>query len=351
MAVENISVGDKYSGYLQIRSVSLRQTRSGDPYMFVKAGDITADLTVKIWSINKELADTLVNNSVGGFLKVENIIAGEYQGMLELTSKGGKGIEFVSKDDMEKNPDFKLSDYCIGAPFRREDMLSEIKKDIKYEITNKEVRKLVQNIFDENYEKFQTQPAAISIHHDYEEGLLYHTYNMLRVAKELSKLYPFINKSLLLAGVILHDMGKLIEYYKDEDTGGYDYSKEGNLVGHISLMSAEIYERGHKLGISDEVILNLQHLVLSHHGNLEWGSPVVPKTAEAILLHYIDNIDAKMEQIRSATNGVEPGNMTNRIFGLGNVQIYVPDLEEGPEDKKDIKKTEYFQMGLDDLSL
>lgn len=328
MALNEIKVGDKHSGILQIRSVSLRETKSGDPYIFLKAGDITGDIMVKIWSVNQDLSNRLVNNAVGGFIEVSDLLVSEYQGNIEMSSRGGRDVKFITRDEMEENPEFDILDYNIGAPYKQEDMIKRIRKDIDTEITNKDVQILVGGLFDKYYEKFITHPAAISIHHDYEQGLLFHTYNMLQVGKSLSKFYPVINVSLLLGGIILHDLGKVIEYSVDEETGGYSYSKQGNLIGHISLMAAEIQNVGNELGVSEEVIVNLQHLVLSHHGNLEWGSPVVPKTPEAIMLHSIDSLDAKMEQIRSAFIGVDKGENSNRIFGLGNVELYYPNVEE-----------------------
>lgn len=341
MTLDKLKVGQKFSGVVQIRSVSLRETKGGDPYVFIKAGDITGDIMIKVWSVNKELADILVNNAVGGFLELNELLIGEYQGNLELTSRGGRDVKFVSKEEMEQRDDFDIQDYTIGAPFKMTEMLNKIEKDIDNEIVNDDVQRLVKHLWNKYNDKFKTHPAAISIHHDYEEGLLFHTYNMLQVGKSLCKFYPVVNKSLLLAGIILHDMGKIIEYSVDEETGGYDYSTEGSLIGHISLMSAEIQNVGRELGVDEEVILNLMHLVLSHHGNLEWGSPVVPKTPEAIMLHHIDSLDSKMEQVRSAFIGVDKGEHTNRIFGLGNIQLYNPNVIE--EDKETI------QIRFDDL--
>lgn len=349
MNIDELKIGSKYSGYLQIRNVSLRETRAGDPYMFINAGKITGDIMVKIWSINKKLAETLVDGSIGGFLKLENLLIGEYNGNKELVSRGGGDVSYLTRKKMEEIEGFDISDYSIGSPFTVEEMLSEIKEVIDRDITNPEVKELVKTLVNKHKGLFIRQPAAISIHHDYEEGLLFHTYNMLRVAKSLSLYYPFINKSLLFAGIILHDMGKVVEYDKDEESGGYSYSIKGNLLGHISMMSAEIGKVGEELAISEEVITNLQHLVLSHHGKLEWGSPILPKTPEAVLLHYIDNLDSKMEQVRSELITMEKGQTSQRIFGLGNVELYYPDVEEVKDKKRDSQGV-YVQNLFDDLN-
>ncbi len=350
MNIEELKIGSKYSGYLQIRNVSLRETRAGDPYMFINAGKISGDIMVKIWSINKKLAEVLVDGSVGGFLKLENLLVGEYNGNKELVSRGGGDVSYLTRKEMESLEDFDISDYSIGAPFSLEEMLSKIERVIDEDISNPEVKKLVKTLVDKHKDLFVRQPAAISIHHNYEEGLLFHTYNMLRVGRSLVKYYPFVNKSLLLAGIILHDMGKVVEYDKDQESGGYSYSIKGNLLGHISMMSAEIAKVGEELNISEEVITNLQHLVLSHHGKLEWGSPILPKTPEAVLLHYIDNLDSKMEQVRSELITMEKGQTSQRIFGLGNVELYYPDVEEIKEKNSDSQDF-YVQNIFDDLKI
>lgn len=350
MNLDELKIGSKYSGYLQIRNVSLRETRGGDPYLFVKSGNISGDIMVKIWSVNKKLAEILVDGTVGGFLKLDELLVGEYNGNKELVSRGGADVSYLTRSEMNKLDGFDISNYSIGAPFDGEDMLESIRVDIDEKISNREVRKLVKSLFLKNEDMFRTQPAAISIHHDYEEGLLFHTYNMLRVGKSLAEFYPFVNKSLLFAGIILHDMGKVIEYDKDGETGGYFYSVKGNLLGHISMMSAEIASEGQRLGISEEIIVNLQHLVLSHHGNLEWGSPVLPKTPEAVLLHYIDNLDSKMEQVRSELTTMDKGDTSQRVFGLGNVELYYPDVEEDKAREQDGDGV-YVQNLFDDLNI
>lgn len=325
MFISDIKVGANYSGFLQIDSVSPGETKTGSPYLFVKAKDITGEILVKIWSVEKEMEELLTSEGVGNFLKLENLPVGEYRGNLELTSQGGEGVNFIYRTMMEQDPAFNILDYTIGAPFTKDEMMQSVMETIRYDITDMDTRRLVATIFDKYREDFEVAPAAMYVHHNYEGGLLYHTYNMLNVAKSIIEFYPVVNKSLLLAGVVLHDLGKVIEY-KNIREGGYEFSLEGELLGHISIMSSEIEQMGRDLEVDEEIILNLQHMVLSHHGKLEWGSPVLPKTPEAIMLHHIDNLDSKMEQIRSAVVGLKRGEKTDRIRTLGNVPIYLPDL-------------------------
>jgi 3'-5' exoribonuclease len=140
---------------------------------------------------------------------------------------------------------------------------------------------------------FANAPAARAMHHAYIGGLLEHTLSMAAIAKVLARHYPYVNQNLLLAGVLLHDMGKVMEYTTE---GTFSFSDDGRLVGHITraVILIELAAAA-TAGFPQEDLRQLVHLVASHHGNLEWGSPVVPKTLEAILLHQIDLLDSRVQ--------------------------------------------------------
>lgn len=170
---------------------------------------------------------------------------------------------------------------------------------------------------------FLLYPAATKNHHEYVSGLAYHVVSMLDLAKAIADFYPSLDKDLLYAGVILHDLGKVIELSGPISTS---YTVEGNLLGHISIMVNEIGEAAKELGISGEEVVILQHMVLSHHGKPEWGSPKMPMVKEAEILHHIDNIDAKMNMLDRALERVKPGEFTERIFALDNRSFYKPSF-------------------------
>ena len=137
-------------------------------------------------------------------------------------------------------------------------------------------------------DKFFTYPAASSHHHNFASGLSYHVLTMLEIAKSLCNIYPLLNRSLLYSSIILHDLGK----------GNYGpvattYTVEGNLLGHISIASDEVAEAAKELGIDGEEVMLLRHMILAHHGKMEFGSPKLPHLKEAEILFFIDNIDAK----------------------------------------------------------
>src|SRR5690606_16554855 len=146
-----------------------------------------------------------------------------------------------------------------------------------------------------------------------------------KIARELCQLYPQVNKDLLYAGIILHDIGKLKELSGVISTS---YTLEGKLLGHIPIMVEEIGHMARELKLEGEEVLILQHLVLSHHGKAEWGSPTPPLVREAELLHVIDLIDAKMNMLNRSLDKVKPGEFTERIFAMDNRAFYKPTFEQ-----------------------
>jgi len=141
--------------------------------------------------------------------------------------------------------------------------------------------------------KFANAPAARTLHHAYVGGLMEHTLSMASIARYLARLYPYVNLDLLLSGVLLHDSGKPFEY---DTSASFNFTDEGRLVGHISRALIMVEQAAAALhNFRDEDLQQLLHLIASHHGILEWGSPVVPKTLEAILLHQIDLLDSRVQ--------------------------------------------------------
>ena len=173
------------------------------------------------------------------------------------------------------------------------------------------------NKFDD---KLYSYPAAVSIHHEYSSGLLMHSLSMADLAAFLCPIYD-CDYDILITGCLLHDMGKIIEL---EGPIVYKYSLEGKLLGHISIMCAEISKAADELKITSEVPLLLEHMILAHHGQPEFGSPVMPLTKEALLLSLIDNLDSKMVVVNKAIADIEPGNFSNKVFPLDNRSFYKP---------------------------
>ena len=180
-------------------------------------------------------------------------------------------------------------------------------------------------VLDYRKKQFISYPAAKSMHHDFYSGLIYHTTTMLKIAKALVGIYPSLNKDLLYSGIILHDLGKTIEL---SGPVGTSYTLEGELLGHIVIMSDEVARMADKLGIEAEEITLLRHIILAHHGKYEFGSPKLPMIKEAEIIHFIDNIDARMMMFEKNLANVEPGAFSEKLFGLEGRHFYVPTFDK-----------------------
>ena len=194
-----------------------------------------------------------------------------------------------------------------------------------FKIENPTWQRIVRALYRKYHKDFFSYPAAKTNHHAFESGLAYHTATMVRLADAISDIYPELNKSLLFAGIMLHDLGKVIELSGPDNT---EYTVRGNLIGHIALIDEEITKVLGELNIDDtkEDVTVLRHVVLSHHGLLEYGSPVRPRIMEAEIIHMIDNIDAEMMMMTTALSRIGEGEMTSRLFALDNRSFYKPRL-------------------------
>ena len=211
-----------------------------------------------------------------------------------------------------------ITRFIKSAPRKKEELVDKLNSYI-VSIKDQDCLRLVNYFINKDKEKIFNYPAASSIHHEYASGLLMHTVSMLELGEFCYKQYPDINYDLLISGIILHDLGKTIELEGDIV---FKYSLEGRLLGHISIMAAEIRKAAEKLGIKSEVPLLLEHIVLAHHGQLEYGSPVMPLTREAFLVNLIDNLDSKMTILTKALEGVEKGEFSQKVFALDNRSFY-----------------------------
>lgn len=282
-------------------------TASGQPYLTIILQDKTGQIEGKFWDIKPEMESLI---EVGAFLLVDGDVSA-YRQVLQVR------INQVQR----LNPDtIRLEDYTMSAPVPLKQLAEELKVAIA-RITDPDYLKLTQTLIEQHYDAFLTYPAAVRNHHEYTSGLIYHTLSMIKVAVALIPLYPKINSSLVYAGILLHDLGKTVEF-----TGPVipKYSTEGKLIGHLQWMAGKIQSLGESLNINREKVMLLQHLVLSHHGKPEFGSAVMPLTKEALFVSMVDDFDAKMTIVDKALDATEPGQFTNRIFALDDRSFFKP---------------------------
>ncbi|WP_413059344.1 3'-5' exoribonuclease YhaM [Sporosarcina sp. 179-K 3D1 HS] len=304
-------VGETVDMYLLIKQATRGITQQGSPFMTLILQDKSGDIEAKLWDTTDQHAATYTAASI---VKVGGEIH-EYRGKNQLRIKS---IRPTKEDE-----GVSISDLVPSASKTKEVLFEELLQYF-FEMKNPHIQRITRHLLKKHQSEFMTYPAATKNHHDYVSGLLDHVVSMLKLGKAIADLYPSINKDLLYAGIILHDVGKVVEL---SGPVGTQYTIEGNLLGHITIMVNEIAKAADELEIDGEEVMLLQHMVLSHHGKEEWGSPKRPMLKEAEILHYIDNIDAKMNMLDRALGKTEPGEFSERIFPLDNRSFYKPTFE------------------------
>ncbi len=262
----------------------VRQKKTGDPYLSLMLADRTGELDAKMWDNAAEVLDTFDRDD---FVKVKGIVQ-VFQNRLQLT---------IHKLQRLDDVDVAFADYFPASKRDPADMEREVRGVVE-SINNPYLKALLESIF--NDEKimaaFRIAPAAKSIHHAFLSGLIEHVLSMVGVAKYTAGHYADIDIDLLLTGVLLHDIGKIQELVYARSFG---YSDEGQLIGHIVMGVKMLDEKARAIpGFPPKLLTLVEHLILSHHGTLEYGSPKIPLFPEALLLHHIDNLDSKMEAMR-----------------------------------------------------
>ncbi|MBB4826548.1 3'-5' exoribonuclease [Sporosarcina luteola] len=305
-------VGEPVDLFLLIKQSVKGITQQGSPFMTLILQDKSGDIEAKLWDTGEEqekmyAAATIVK--VGGEIH-------DYRGKSQLRIK--------SIRPAKEEEGISISDLVPSASKSKEVLFEELLQFF-FEMKNPDIQRITRHLLKKHQADIMVYPAATKNHHDYVSGLLDHVVSMLKLGKAIAELYPTLNKDLLYAGIILHDIGKVVELSGPIAT---QYTVEGNLLGHITIMVNEISKAADELGIGGEEVTLLQHMVLSHHGKEEWGSPKRPMLKEAEILHYIDNIDAKMNMLNRAMAKTAPGEFTERIFPLDNRSFYKPSFDE-----------------------
>lgn len=306
--IANYTIGDTFEGFMLIKSATRGTASNGKAFLTIYFTDSTGEIEAKLWDASKDDMETFVEE------KVVHIVGdiNEFRGKAQLRIKTIRPAQVTDG--------VRVSDFLQKAPVDKAVLQEKITEAI-FEMQNPNLQRIVRAFVQKYQEELYVYPAASKIHHAYVSGLAHHIVGMLQIAKQLCHLYPTLNKDLLYAGVILHDIGKIHELSGVVSTS---YTLEGNLLGHISMMATEVKEVADQLGIEGEEVIVLQHLILSHHGQLEYGSPKRPIIQEAEILHLIDVIDAQMNVLTRELGKTLPGEFTERIFSLDNRSFYKP---------------------------
>ena len=304
--VKDYCEGERVQTNLLISNIVKGTTNSGAPYLSLTLQDSSKAIEAKLWDVKPELASQIEVGKVYDF-DIEII---KYKNNLQ--AKVLKVMPIAQNS-------INIDDFLFKSPISKDELRNTIQEGIN-QIKNENIARIVSSMLNYYSSDVYDYPAASKIHHNFIGGLATHTAGMLKIGLALCELYPSLNKDYLIAGIILHDLGKIEELTSPAVT---EYSNKGKLLGHISIMDARLAQIGQELKLDDsEELLILRHMVLSHHGEYEYGSPVRPETLEAEVLSQIDNIDAKINIISKALEEVKPGEFTQKLFAMDNRVFY-----------------------------
>jgi 3'-5' exoribonuclease len=282
--IKEFKVGDKIQDYFLVKSKRTRISRNSKTYLDLDLGDRSGQINAKVWDRAEQLAEFFERGDV---IKIKGTID-EYEGQ--------KQMKVADLRPTSSSDDYNRADLVKVSPYDPAKLIAFINDRIA-EIKEPGLRRLLERFLaDEQFvAAFKSAPAARNVHHAYEGGLLEHTSKVLRIALfTADELYPGeVDRDVLIAGAILHDIGKTQELDPAIQGG---YTKAGYLIGHVTIGADMVRDRARTIKeLPPEVLLELLHLLLSHHGERDFGAPVVPMTPEAMIIHSADNLDAKTQ--------------------------------------------------------
>jgi len=291
--VEHLRNGQTVDEIFLLTEKQLRANRNGDLFLLVHLRDRTGEVHGLMWNVSE---DSVAGFDTGDFVRVEGKVQ-LYQGALQTILTR---INAVSAAAIE------VSDFEEDRSEASERQLARVNELLR-NLGNEDLRELMIGFLDDEslIKAFARAVAGVKIHHAFRGGLLEHVSTLMEAADQISKLYPFLDRDLLLAGVFLHDLGKVREISIE---GSFSYTDEGQLLGHIVLILEELETKvsdfADRTGreFNPDLLLKLKHLIVSHHGSLETGSPRVPMTIEAVALHHLDNLDARINEAMNVIN-------------------------------------------------
>lgn len=310
--VENLKDYPEIIDFFMVKSIGVKVGANKKQYLDVLLGDKTGEVNAKKWDVTDAEADEFASYTEGDIIKVKAQVT-DWQGQTQL--RIGKIRRSNESDQLF------MEDFVKAAPEKSEDMFEYI-YNVAANMEDEELKMLCTKVLSDNREKLMYYPAASKNHHAEYGGLLYHVKRMLMTGLAVCQIYTYLNKDLVVAGVILHDIEKLNEIQSNEYGISPGYSFEGQMLGHIVQGISFLDRETRELGFSREKAIMLEHMILSHHYEPEFGSPKKPLFPEAELLHYLDILDARMFDMEDALKGVEPGEFSDRIWVLDNRRIY-----------------------------
>ena len=319
--VKDLRKDQEITDFFMAKTLAIKVGANGKQYLDILLADKTGEISGKKWDVSD--AEYPVLKAIGekSIVKIKAVVT-EWAGQLQLRVQR---IRAAALDDGQH-----MEDFVKAAPEAPEDMFGYI-YETAGSMKDQDLKKLCIKLLTDNREKLMYYPAAQKNHHAELAGLLYHMKRMLMTGERICEVYTNLNRDLLCAGVIIHDIEKLNEIMADPDGIATGYSFEGQLLGHIIQGVKTIDRLTLELGFPREKAIMLEHMILSHHYEPEFGSPKKPLFPEAEALHYLDVLDARMFDMQDALASTPPGTVSERVWALDNRKLYKPN--EGEEDK------------------
>ena len=307
--LSELVTGDSFEGFVLIRSFSVKTGQTGKNYVDLTVADAYGEINGKIWNYNEEQFAPYKANIL---VKIRGtVVSWMNSNQIKI-----ERIRLAQDDDP-----VSITDFVPSAPQSAEEMFSMV-EDYISRIKKQDIRDIVTYVVNKLKEKLLYYPAAQANHHSIRSGLLYHTTTMLKTAEAMCNIYTDLDSDWLYAGVILHDIEKTEEMNSSELGLVSDYTMKGLLLGHIIQGPIVIQEAAKAVGAGDETTVLLQHMLISHHYEPEFGAVKRPMFPEAEMLHYLDMIDARMFDFRKALSEVNEGGFSDKQWLLNNRRLY-----------------------------
>lgn len=296
-------------GFWLIKTIDRKTNVKGAPYLDMMLCDKKGEISAKLWDYSEITHGAY---EAGDLIKVRATVT-QFNGADQLR------VEKIRKVTLTDG--VNISDFVPTAEYSGEMMLGSIMNVIA-SVEDEELKTLTYALVKDREKDILTWPAAFKLHHAIRGGLLYHTLSILKLAEGVVKLYPSVDKDLLYCGIIVHDLCKIDEF--DLNPAGLvsSYSVRGELIGHLVMGAMKIEQKALELGISSEKAMLLEHMVISHHGEPDFGAAVRPMFLEAEILSQLDTLDATVYEITSAVGEVKEGEFTGRMWALDNRKLF-----------------------------
>lgn len=289
-----------------VKKCEVKKTKNGAPYLDMVLGDKDGDISAKLWDYS------------GSAPQEDSVV--KVRGTVEQYN-GREQLRITQIRQAVESDDYRLEELVPSSEIGGRQVYDMLMRRV-LEFKDSDFKAIVTDIMESKKEALVTCPAAFRLHHAILGGLMLHTASIVRMAEEICKIYTNVNRELLLSGAILHDAAKTSEFTFSKTGLVSGYSQDGELVGHLVEGAMWVREAAQRHNVAPEKALLLEHMILSHHGNPEFGSPVMPKFVEAQILSALDTLDANIYEFHSATAKVQPGEFTDRQWSLDNRKLF-----------------------------